>query len=93
MKELLQQLCSEGWATERGFALPYADHVIALATHRDAMWVRREFGVNILDAVPHESFCEKFREIRWPHAVAYAEERYSRSVRTHFRADAPEQLG
>ena len=71
VRAYLAEACEEGWEAERGVGLPVAEHVVELAHSRDGIRLYREDGIDLLEAVPHESFCPSFREKRWPQAVAY----------------------
>ncbi|WLT40270.1 hypothetical protein NON20_23685 (plasmid) [Synechocystis sp. B12] len=89
-RAVLEATCAEGGAAERDRALPLAEAVIELALHPNAMDIRQQFAINVLDAIPVDAFVTRFPTHRWPRAVRYIDDRFARRFRRapHASADA-----
>ena len=60
----------------RGAALPVAEEIIRLAQSRDGVAARKQFGIDVLEAIPAEAMGEMFQARRWPQVLAYMGRRF-----------------
>lgn len=74
--QVVREYLQDQSESQRGTALPVAEAVIELAQSRDGVRVRREFGINVLDAIPVERMCQLFQDKRWPQVVEYMARRF-----------------
>ena len=71
----LAEACTQGQEARRQVVLPVVERLIELAESRAGRFVFREFGVDLMDAVPVSDIGGKFEERRWPDALKYIERR------------------
>ncbi|MCC6562150.1 MAG: hypothetical protein IT478_12390 [Xanthomonadales bacterium] len=67
MKAYLSEVCQGGAGTRLREQLKAAERVATLARSDAGIYLKTEFDVDVLDAVPIERIeSREFREIRWP---------------------------
>ena len=80
VREMLVENCQGDWHTQRSIALPMAEAVIELASHRHSLEARRIYNTDVMSAIKPELFCQNFQELRWPRAKKYVQAKYDRML-------------
>ncbi|QSX77808.1 hypothetical protein [Agrilutibacter solisilvae] len=75
----LKSECEEG--NERNVALPLAERVISLASSPHGLNIWHGQGIDLLEAIPVDSYCPAFQQERWPRALAAVAEKRERRLR------------
>jgi hypothetical protein len=78
VRAMLKDDCAAGWDRERSTALRTAEAIIELALHRHGMEARPLYGIDVLEAIPAEAFCDRFKDTRWPQVRRYVDARFKR---------------
>lgn len=82
LKAYLTEVCGLGIEAQRRRGLKVVERVAELAQSDAGIYLRTEFDIDVLDAVPAERFeSQEFREIRWPQIQSSVAERIAKLKR------------